>query len=76
MQIQDIHIPASGLIRLSAGARLAGLTPEAMRAALDSQQIPIRRIQLGNLSFVRAAELITWLSPAPAPPAASADLFI
>lgn len=73
MQIPDTHPPSTGLLRLGAAARLVGLTPDAMRAALNRQEIPISRVQLGKLTFVKAAELNQWLSSAPAP--ASANLF-
>ena len=72
---QGMHTPppTNGLLRLSAAARLAGLTPEAMRAALARNEIPITSIHLGKLTFVKAAELNQWLSSTPAP--ASANLF-
>ena len=73
MHNPDTHPPTNGLLRLSAAARLAGLTPEAMRAAIARNEIPIAPIHLGKLTFVKAAELNQWLSSAPAP--AAADLF-
>lgn len=72
MQAPDTPLPATGLIRLTAAARIVGVTPETMRAALNRQDIPIARIQLGNVCFVRAAELNQWLT---APTPATADLF-
>lgn len=74
MQALDTPPQATGLLRLAAAARLAGLTPDAMRAALARQEIPISRVQLGKLTFVKAAELHTWLT-APTPAPAAADLF-
>jgi hypothetical protein len=71
MQV-DINPQANGLIRLSAAARAAGLTPRAMRAALTTRQIPVNVLEVGKLQFVRSAELHTWLT---APPAPVTDLF-
>jgi hypothetical protein len=72
MQV-DITPQANGLMRVSAAARAAGLTPRAMRAALSARQIPVNVLEVGKLQFVRAAELNQWLTSAPAP--AAADLF-
>jgi hypothetical protein len=75
MIIQDTPIPASGLLRLAAAARLAGLTTDVFRAALARGDIPLLSIRIGNLTFVRATALEAWLNPAPTPSPASADLF-
>jgi hypothetical protein len=64
---------ATGLLRLAAAARLAGLTPDILRAALRRGDAPLTPVQLGHLTFVKAAELNQWLSSAPAP--APVDLF-
>lgn len=74
MQITTTSPPSTGLIRLGAAARMAGLTPEAMRAALARNEIPVSRLTIGKLTFLRASELHIWLT-APTPSPASADLF-
>ena len=80
MQVLNTLPQATGLLRLATAARMAGLTPDAMRAALTRQEIPISRVRLGRLTFVKAAELHSWLTaPTPATPAtpatATTDLF-
>jgi hypothetical protein len=65
--------PPIGLLRISAAARIAGLTPRVFRESLATRQIPITTVVMGKLQHVRAAELNTWLTSAPAP--AAADLF-
>lgn len=72
MHVQTDQTP-SGLLRLAAAARIAGLTPRAMARALASRDCPVAVVQIGKLQHVRAAELNTWLTAAPAP--ATADLF-
>jgi hypothetical protein len=51
---------------------MVGLTPDAMRAALARQENPIARVQLGKLTFVKAAKLNQRLTATPSP---AADLF-
>ena len=63
----------TGLLRISAAARLAGLTPRVFRESLAAREIPIATVQIGKLQHVRAAELNQWLAATPAP--ATADLF-
>lgn len=73
MQTLDALPPTTGLLRLAAAARMAGLTPEAMRAALARNEIPISPVRLGKLTFLRASDLHLWLTATPSP--AAADLF-
>lgn len=51
-----------GLIRLSAAARLAGITPELLETGAANGEIPVEIIQPGKrIKYVRAAELGNWL---------------
>lgn len=64
--------PSIGLLRISAAARIAGLTPRVFRESLSTREIPIATVRIGKLQHVRAAELNQWLTSTPAP---SEDLF-
>lgn len=70
--MQEKSIPETGLLRLSAAARIVGVTPRVLITALIDREIPINIVRLGHLYFVRATELNQWLL---APPPVVDDLF-
>lgn len=58
----DLDSTPLGLIRLSAAARLAGITPELLESGAASGCIPVEIIKIGpRIKYVRAAELGNWL---------------
>ena len=51
-----------GFWRLTYGARLAGLTPQALEAGCASGAIPVECIRLSErVAIVRAADMSAWL---------------
>lgn len=65
--------PEIGLLKIAQAARLAGLTPQALRAGLACRDVPVAVVRIGAIAYLRASEFNTWLSSAPAQ--ASANLF-
>lgn len=64
--------PSSGLWRLSAAARMAGIAPDTLARACHEKRIPVELLELGPRSrFVRSEQFQAWLSARSAP----ADLF-
>lgn len=59
--------PCSGLWRLGAAARLAGVPPESLARACRDKRIPVELVELGPRSrFVRVEQFQSWLSARPA----------
>lgn len=58
----DLDATPLGLVRLSAAARLAGVTPELLEIGAADGSVPLEIIQIGKrVKFVRGTELGAWL---------------
>jgi len=59
----DIDQTPLGLCRLSAGARLARISPELFEAGIEDGAIPLELIRIGRrFKYVRATDLAAWLA--------------
>jgi hypothetical protein len=58
----DLDATPMGLVRLSAAARLAGITPELLEVGVADGSVPLEIIQIGKrVKLVRGSELGAWL---------------
>lgn len=58
----DLGATPLGLVRLSAAARLAGITPELLEIGVADGSVPLEVIQIGKrVKLVRGSELGAWL---------------
>lgn len=58
----DVEQPPLGLLRLSAAAALAKISPELFEHGIESGAIPLQIIRIGKrFKYVNACELGAWL---------------
>lgn len=65
----DPYPSSPGLWRLSAAAKVVGMSPDTLARGCESGEIPIALVRIGpRLRFVKAAELSAYLASRPAEP--------